>query len=93
MPEVKCPGQNTLFWKPEDLFETPCPACGNPVEFFKDDPSRKCPKCGFRFPNPRLDMGCLEWCPYAEQCQAAMEEGRAPGLDPDQQGPKDGGET
>ncbi|PKQ28414.1 MAG: hypothetical protein CVT63_02930 [Candidatus Anoxymicrobium japonicum] len=70
-----CPGQNTLFWKPEDVFETPCPACGYNVEFFKGDPTRKCPECGFRFPNPRLDMGCLEWCPYADRCAAALADG------------------
>lgn len=75
-----CPGQNTLFWKPEDIFETECPVCGGTVEFFKDDVSRKCPSCGFRFPNPRLDMGCMEWCPYADKCAAAMAEGQAPGI-------------
>jgi hypothetical protein len=75
-----CPGQNTLFWKPEDIFEAPCPVCDATVEFFKDDVSRKCPKCGFRFPNPRLDMGCLEWCPYADKCAAALAEGGTPGI-------------
>jgi endogenous inhibitor of DNA gyrase (YacG/DUF329 family) len=78
--DVICPGQNTLFWKPEDIFETPCPVCGETVEFFKDDASRKCPSCGFRFPNPRLDLGCMEWCPYADKCAAAMAEGKSPGI-------------
>ena len=78
--DVICPGQNTLFWKPEDVFETECPVCGGVVEFFKDDASRKCPQCGFRFPNPRLDLGCMEWCPYADRCAAAMAEGKSPGI-------------
>lgn len=65
---VRCPGRDTLYWKPEDVFETPCPACGRAVEFFKDDVTRKCKNCGHKFPNPRLDMGCAEWCPYAEKC-------------------------
>ncbi|HEY5532463.1 MAG TPA: hypothetical protein VIK22_10755 [Candidatus Anoxymicrobiaceae bacterium] len=81
MADQICPGQNTLFWKPEDIFEAPCPICEHPVEFFKDDASRKCPHCGYRFPNPRLDMGCLEWCPYADKCAAALAEGRPAGLD------------
>ena len=81
MADPICPGQNTLFWKPEDIFETECPVCDHPVEFFKDDVSRKCPNCGYRFPNPRLDMGCLEWCPYADRCAAALAEGKPAGYD------------
>lgn len=78
--DKRCPGQNTLFWKPEDIFDVPCPVCGKPVEFFKDDLTRKCPSCGFRFPNPRLDLGCLEWCRYADRCVAALKEGRPAGV-------------
>ena len=55
-----CPGQNTLFWKPEDIFETPCPVCDYPVEFFKDDVSRKCPKCGFTLTQPKPPEQCPE---------------------------------
>jgi len=65
---MKCPGQDTRYWKPGDIFEVKCPKCGNDVEFFKDDPARKCPKCGHRFLNPNLDFGCASYCPYAEQC-------------------------
>jgi HD superfamily phosphodiesterase len=65
---MKCPGQETQFWKPGSIFEVKCPKCGNEVEFFKDDPTRKCPKCGHRFLNPSLDFGCASYCPYAEQC-------------------------
>jgi putative nucleotidyltransferase with HDIG domain len=38
------------------------------VEFFKDDTTRKCPKCGHRFINPELDFGCASYCQFAEQC-------------------------
>jgi hypothetical protein len=69
---MKCPGQDTRFWKPEDIFNVPCPACNKPVEFFKDDSSRKCSNCGYRFKNPRLDLGCAEYCPYGDQCLAEI---------------------
>jgi predicted HD phosphohydrolase len=65
---MKCPGQDTLYWKPGAIFEANCPKCGNAVEFFKDDTSRKCNKCGHRFVNPDMDFGCAAYCPYAEQC-------------------------
>ena len=65
---MKCPGQETQFWKPGSIFEVKCPKCGNEVEFFKDDPTRKCPICGHRFLNPNLDFGCASYCQYAEQC-------------------------
>ena len=65
---MKCPGQDTLYWKPGAIFEAKCPKCGNAVEFFKDDTSRKCDKCGHRFVNPDMDFGCAAYCPYADQC-------------------------
>ena len=65
---MKCPGQDTLYWKPGAIFEAKCPKCGNAVEFFKDDTSRKCDKCGHRFVNPDMDLGCAAYCPYADQC-------------------------
>jgi len=65
---MKCPGQDTLYWKPGAIFEAKCPKCDNAVEFFKDDTSRKCDKCGHRFVNPDMDFGCAAYCPYAEQC-------------------------
>jgi HD superfamily phosphodiesterase len=45
-----------------------CPECGNEVEFFKDDTTRLCKKCGHRFLNPSMDFGCASYCQYAEQC-------------------------
>ncbi len=65
---MKCPGQDSRYWKPGAVFEVKCPKCGNEVEFFKDDPTRRCSKCGHRFLNPGLDFGCASYCPYAEQC-------------------------
>ncbi len=69
---MKCPGQDTRYWKEDAIFEVRCPHCGQAVEFFKDDTSRKCPGCGKRLPNPRLDFGCAAYCPYAEQCLGAL---------------------
>jgi len=69
---MKCPGQDSRFWKPGDIFETRCPECGAEVEFFKDDTARRCPHCGHRFVNPKMDFGCAAYCPYAEQCLGDM---------------------
>jgi HD superfamily phosphodiesterase len=65
---VRCPGQDQRFWKPQDIFEVDCPQCGKPVEFFKDEPQLKCRQCGHIVINPKIDLGCAEWCQYAEQC-------------------------
>lgn len=65
---MKCPGQDTQYWKPGDIFDAKCPECERTVEFFKDDTSRKCPGCGHRFVNPGMDFGCAAYCQYAEQC-------------------------
>ncbi len=65
---VRCPGQDQRFWKPGDIFEVKCPGCGGPIEFFKDEPKLKCRKCGQMVVNPKIDLGCAEWCQYAEQC-------------------------
>ncbi len=69
---MKCPGQDTRYWKEDAIFEVKCPECGTPVEFFKDDTARTCPGCGKRLPNPRLDFGCAAYCPYAEQCLGSL---------------------
>lgn len=69
----KCPGQDQRFWKPEDIFEKPCPTCGKMVEFWKDDPRRKCPHCHALLVNPKLDFGCAAWCPQAKQCLGENE--------------------
>ncbi len=65
---MKCPGQDSRYWKPGAIFEAKCPKCGHEVEFFKDDTTRRCKKCGHRFLNPDMDFGCASYCQYAEQC-------------------------
>ena len=65
---MKCPGQDTRYWKPGDIFEVPCPQCGHTVEFFKDESTRKCRGCHRLVTNPRMDFGCAAYCKYAEQC-------------------------
>jgi hypothetical protein len=65
---MKCPGQDTRYWKPGAIFEATCPKCGQEVEFFKDDTTRRCKKCGHRFVNPEMDFGCAAYCQYAQQC-------------------------
>ena len=65
---MRCPGQDSRYWKPGAVFEAECPKCGNAVEFFKDESMRKCKKCGHSFPNPNMDFGCAAYCKYAEQC-------------------------
>ena len=74
---VKCPGQDLRFWKPEDIFEVQCSSCGHPIEFFKDEPKLKCRKCGQMVANPKIDLGCAEWCQYGEQCLGISATKRA----------------
>ncbi len=73
---VRCPGQDLRFWKLGDIFDVPCPHCGTGVEFWRDEPSVKCPHCRQAIVNPKLDLGCAQWCQHAEQCLGAV-------LDPD----------
>ena len=44
------------------------PKCGQEMEFFKDDTTRRCKNCGHRLLNPKMDFGCASYCQYAEQC-------------------------
>lgn len=69
---MKCPGQDSRYWKPGAIFEEKCPKCGHVIEFFKDDTSRKCEKCGHRFVNPKMDFGCASYCEYADQCLGTL---------------------
>lgn len=73
---MQCPGQDTRYWKPGDIFEATCPACGAAIEFFKDDSSRRCTACGARVLNPRCDFGCAAHCAFAAQC--LLESGDRP---------------
>jgi HD superfamily phosphodiesterase len=65
---MRCPGQDSRYWKPGAIFQVPCPVCDNPVEFFKDESTRLCKKCGHRMVNPKMDFGCAAYCKFAEQC-------------------------
>ena len=71
---MKCPGQDMKYWKENAIFEVACPKCQAPVEFYKDDTSRKCGSCGHRFVNPKMDFGCASYCQYAEQCIGTLPE-------------------
>jgi hypothetical protein len=57
------------------VFDVPCPECGAAVEFFKDETSGRCTKCGHRFRNPGIDFGCATWCSLAEQCLGFVPDG------------------
>lgn len=69
---MRCPGQDTLYWKSDAIYDAKCPECGHAVEFFKDDTTRKCPNCGHRFLNPDMDFGCAAYCPFAEECIGSL---------------------
>jgi hypothetical protein len=69
---MKCPGQDSRFWGKEAIFEAPCPECGATVEFFKDEPFRRCRRCGFKFVNPNMDFGCAAYCRFAEECLGVL---------------------
>ncbi len=69
---VRCPGQDLRFWKPDDIFDVECPHCGTAVEFWKDEPSVKCAACRKVVVNPKLDLGCAQWCQHAEQCLGTL---------------------
>jgi hypothetical protein len=74
---MRCPGQDWSQWTGEFAFEAPCPKCGAPVEFFKDETSARCPNCGHRFQNPRTSFDCAKWCSFAEQCLGFVPEREA----------------
>jgi len=68
MNKTMCPGQDTRFWQPGDIFNSRCGNCGSIIEFFKDDASQRCKKCGTKVQNPKLNMGCAQWCEHARDC-------------------------
>ncbi len=68
MNKTMCPGQDTRFWQPGDIFNSRCGNCGSLIEFFKDDASQKCKKCGTKVQNPKLNLGCAQWCEHAKDC-------------------------
>jgi len=60
----KCPGRMTS--RHLDSVCVPCPDCGRIVEFFTDEPKRRC-KCGRLLLREALPR-CADWCPAAAQC-------------------------
>ncbi len=71
---MKCPGQDTKYWKEGAIFDVKCPECGSLVEFYKDDTTRRCHQCKHRFVNPKMDFGCATYCQFAEQCLGTLPE-------------------
>ena len=69
---MQCPGQDNRYWGGSEVFESPCPHCGNDIEFFKDDSQRTCSKCGHKVLNPKIDFGCASYCQHAKQCLGSM---------------------
>jgi len=66
--QPRCPGQDTRFWTADDVAQVACHGCGTSVEFWKDEGLRRCPNCGVRVRNPKVESGCAKWCAFAEQC-------------------------
>ena len=71
---MKCPGQDTQYWNADAICETQCPECGHPMEFFKDDATRRCGNCKKKIVNPNMDFGCASYCKFAEQCLGTLPE-------------------
>ncbi len=69
---MQCPGQDNRYWGGAEVFDAPCPHCGNEMEFFKDDSQRICSNCGHKTLNPKIDFGCASYCQHAEQCLGSM---------------------
>jgi hypothetical protein len=64
------------FWKPEDIFTMPCPFCRAEIEFWKDEPIRLCASCKNEVRNPKLDVGCAEWCKHSSDCLGTSSGGQ-----------------
>ena len=69
---MRCPGQDSRYWKHDAIFDTKCPDCGTEIEFFKDQTTCKCKGCGKQVINPKMDFGCASYCQYAEQCMGEL---------------------
>ncbi|RLB74668.1 MAG: phosphohydrolase [Deltaproteobacteria bacterium] len=69
---MRCPGQDSRYWKHDAIFDIKCPDCGTEIEFFKDQTTCKCKGCGKQVINPKMDFGCASYCQYAEQCMGEL---------------------
>ena len=48
------------------------------MEFWKTDIRLRCPGCGNRVVNQKFDLGCAEWCSFAEYCLGDVVKGYQP---------------
>lgn len=76
MTNRRCPGQDLQNWKPEDIYNVRCPFCHQEMEFWKDDPFLICPHCHHEVRNPKFDLGCAQWCQYADDCLGILVKNR-----------------
>jgi hypothetical protein len=60
----KCPGRQSLRCLDSSVIT--CPDCGRLVEFFSDEPRRRC-RCGRLLTLEALPQ-CAEWCLAAAEC-------------------------
>ena len=60
----KCPG--SMPPRNLDSVTVTCPGCGRIVEFFTDEPKRRC-RCGRLLLRETLPR-CADWCAAAAQC-------------------------
>ncbi len=81
MSSQKCPGQDSRNMRAEEITEATCGNCGNTVEMWPDEPAQRCRECGERVINPEMDLKCLEWCEYAEDCLRNIRSGK---VDPEE---------
>ena len=58
----KCSGNNFEEWGFDGIFDIECPDCGNLVEFFKDEITRRCSQCKKIVHNNRGYYGCGQLC-------------------------------
>ncbi len=60
---TQCPGRD----KGLKVRYLKCSKCGEEVEFFSDEPKRKCPTCGAVVLYDEKDS-CIYWCKLAKDC-------------------------
>lgn len=68
MLSSRCPGQDMRYWSYDDISTAACPNCGENIEFWKTDVRLRCKKCGKVVINKKFNLGCAEWCAYAQHC-------------------------
>ena len=61
------------YWKPEDIFLADCPVCHAEIEFWKDEAVRICSACHREVRNPRIEVGCSQWCQHVPKFSGTIE--------------------